>query len=135
MILLIMTLFSWRSATLDLSISNIKVAKGTLFVAVYNSQPNFLNVSKASLCQTFPITQTGKQNFKLPALSPGYYAICCFQDLNGNQRLDTNLFGVPTEPYGFSRNARPKFRAPVWDETCFEIKKDPIPVEIHIDSW
>ncbi len=131
----IITLFSWWIGTLDLTISNIKVAKGQLFVAVYNNKPDFLDVSKATSHHVFPISQTGKQNFKLPALSPGYYAICCFQDLNGNKRLDTNMFGVPTEPYGFSRNARPKFRAPVWDEACFEIKKDPIPVEIYIDSW
>lgn len=135
MILLIMTMFSWWSGALDLNISNIKVAKGTLFVAVYNNQLDFLNVSKASSLQTFPITQSGKQSFELPALTPGYYAICCFQDLNENKRLDTNLFGIPTEPYGFSRNARPKFRAPYWNETCIEIKSDQTPIEIYIASW
>jgi len=135
MILLIITLFSWWSTTLNLNISNIKVAKGTLFVAVYNNQPDFLNVSKASLLQTFPVTQSGKQSFKLPPLAPGYYAICCFQDLNENKRLDTNIFGVPTEPYGFSRNVRPKFRAPTWNEACIEIKNSQIPLDIYIDSW
>lgn len=31
-------------------------------------------------------------------------AVLVFQDLNGNQQLDKNLFGIPTEPYGVSNN-------------------------------
>lgn len=39
-------------------------------------------------------------------LPPGHYALAVFCDLNANSRLDRNLFGRPTEPYGFSREAR-----------------------------
>ena len=37
-------------------------------------------------------------------LPPGRYAIAVFQDLNGNGKLDASFFGVPKEPYGFSRD-------------------------------
>jgi ABC-type glutathione transport system ATPase component len=39
-------------------------------------------------------------------LAPGTYAVSAYQDLNGNQRLDANMVGMPTEPYGFSRDAK-----------------------------
>jgi uncharacterized protein (DUF2141 family) len=38
-------------------------------------------------------------------LPPGRYAIAAFQDINGNGALDTNLFGIPSEPYGLSNDA------------------------------
>ncbi|MCR6629512.1 MAG: DUF2141 domain-containing protein [Magnetospirillum sp.] len=41
----------------------------------------------------------------LAGLPPGRYAVAAFQDVNGNGRLDTNLFGQPVEPHGFSRKA------------------------------
>jgi uncharacterized protein (DUF2141 family) len=135
MFLWIMTLFLGWTDSFNLTLCDIKTAKGQLHVAVYDQKSAFLNVSKAYLTQTFPITQTGKQSFMLPKLAPGNYAICCFQDLNGNNQLDTNFFGVPTEPFGFSKNAHSKFRAPYWEEVCLSVTKDCKSVEIQIASW
>ncbi len=53
----------------------------------------------------------------LPAGKP--YAVAAFYDTNGNGRLDKNIFGAPTEPYGFSGNLRPLFRAPTFREASF----------------
>ena len=38
-------------------------------------------------------------------LPPGTYAIGIFHDVNLNNKMDNNLFGVPKEQYGFSNNA------------------------------
>ncbi len=58
-------------------------------------------------------------NISLPSDKP--YAIAAFYDVNGNGRLDRNIFGAPTEPYGFSGNVRPLFRAPSFREAAFRI--------------
>ena len=44
----------------------------------------------------------------------GVYGLAVFHDRNGNQILDRNLFGIPTEPYDFSRNYI-GFKAPSFD--------------------
>lgn len=50
--------------------------------------------------------QAGRAAVTFHDLPPGHYAIAAFQDGNGNERLDTNLFGVPNEPYGLSNDGR-----------------------------
>jgi uncharacterized protein (DUF2141 family) len=55
-------------------------------------------------------------------LPPGTYGISAFHDRNDNQKLDTNLIGVPVEDYGASNNARGVFGPPKFDDARFEYK-------------
>jgi len=57
---------------------------------------------------------------QLAELPHGKYAVSVFQDLNNNGKLDTNFLGIPTEPYGYSQNPRPRFRAATFEEAAFE---------------
>jgi uncharacterized protein (DUF2141 family) len=57
--------------------------------------------------------QGAVEDFAFADLAPGRYAVASYHDLNGNGRLDTGLFGLPSEPYGLSNEAgrygRPDF--------------------------
>jgi uncharacterized protein (DUF2141 family) len=57
-------------------------------------------------------------------LPAGSYAVSIVHDRNGNQRVDTNLVGLPTEPWGVSNNVRPSLRAPRFDEAAFKVPAD-----------
>jgi uncharacterized protein (DUF2141 family) len=61
------------------------------------------------------------QTFSLPK---GEYAVSIYHDLNRNDKLDKNIFGAPTEPYGFSRNFTPLVRAPKFDEVKINLAQD-----------
>ncbi len=50
---------------------------------------------------------------------PGTYAITAIHDLNDNGKLDKNFLGVPTEPYGFSNDARGTMSAPKFSAASF----------------
>jgi uncharacterized protein (DUF2141 family) len=50
-------------------------------------------------------------------------AISSYHDVNQNGWLDDNWFGVPTEPYGFSNNARGSFGPPKYEECIFDPTK------------
>jgi len=54
-------------------------------------------------------------------LSKGNYAIAVYHDENNNKKMDKNVFGAPTESYGFSNNVRPTFSAPSFDDCRFYI--------------
>jgi uncharacterized protein (DUF2141 family) len=58
---------------------------------------------------------------QLTELAPGRYAIAAFCDKNGNGTLDANFVGMPTEPYGFSRDARGVFGPPSWEDAAVEL--------------
>ena len=58
----------------------------------------------------------------LKDLKPGVYAIKTFQDENKDEKMDFDWFGIPTERFGFSNDAKPKFQQPSFDQAKFEIK-------------
>jgi uncharacterized protein (DUF2141 family) len=120
---------------LSISFTNIKEAKGSLYVGVYKSEADFMKEEKACLKKIIPVATAGNLDLDVSELGPGTYAISCFHDVNDNGKLDTNLLGIPSEPYGFSNNARPKFRAPNWSETKFEVKTGGSRISIRLEKW
>jgi hypothetical protein len=47
--------------------------------------------------------------------------VSAFLDENNNMKLDSNLFGLPTELYGFSRNARNPVGPPPFEAAAFRL--------------
>jgi len=56
------------------------------------------------------------------SIPDGTYAVAVFQDCNKDEKLNTNLFGVPVEPYGFSKNKYGTFSPPDFDDVSFDLK-------------
>ena len=135
-----MILLIWFSAFLygpevQVEFNNLREAKGDLYVAVYDRSETFLSLDRVHAKKIVPIRQTGTVRVSFGGLSSGKYAISCFHDLNGNGKLDTNLFGIPTEPYGFSNNVRPKFRAPNWMEAAFDLYPSGRDISVRLERW
>jgi uncharacterized protein (DUF2141 family) len=63
----------------------------------------------------------------------GKYAVAAFVDSNGNHLLDSNFIGKPTEPYGFSRDARNLFSAPSFEQADFEVASGSVTQLIHLE--
>ncbi len=55
-------------------------------------------------------------------LPPGLYAMKAFHDVDGDGRMNTNPFGVPTEPFAFSNNARGNMGPASWDRAKLMVK-------------
>ena len=53
------------------------------------------------------------------ALPEDMYAASAFHDEDDGGTLDTNLFGGPSEPFGFSNDARIRFGWPDFAEAAF----------------
>ncbi|MFN4080343.1 MAG: DUF2141 domain-containing protein [Saprospiraceae bacterium] len=112
---------------------------GDIRVAIYDSRGSYMN--EARMFRYFVLALDTRKDrvieLSLSDLPDGEYAFMCYQDKNRNGRLDRNVMGVPTEPYGFSRQARPKFRAPTWDEAKVQLSDfhGGNCVLIEIKSW
>lgn len=59
-------------------------------------------------------------------LPPGRYATVAFHDENGNEKLDRNFLGVPSEDFCFSRGATGGMGPPKFADAAFEVKKGPV---------
>jgi uncharacterized protein (DUF2141 family) len=64
-------------------------------------------------------------------LPAGPYAVTAFQDQNGNGKLDRNLMGIPTEPYGFSRDAASPMGPPSFPDAVIDLQADTT-ITIHL---
>lgn len=54
----------------------------------------------------------------------GAYAVSLFQDENGNGKFDRNPAGIPTERYGFSRDAMGRMGPPAFADARLELSAD-----------
>jgi len=120
---------------LQVNFSNLREAKGNLYVAVYDQEGKFLKTDQMRSNKIVSVAQKGSIKLSMGNFPPGQYAVSCFHDLNGNGKLDTNWAGIPTEPYGFSNNARPKFRAPKWAEAAFALSAAGGTIAVRLEEW
>jgi uncharacterized protein (DUF2141 family) len=112
-------LFAYPAAAGDLRVrvDGINFSSGTVLVGLYDSalsfdraialsdKDGFLNDPNRLVGTALRAGETRAASVVFSDLPPGTYAIIAFHDENGNGRLDKNFWGVPTEPYAFSRDA------------------------------
>ena len=120
--------------SLNINIENINPSKGQLMIAVYNSKQLYMKTEKAVSKQILKLNGKNTEFIQFKDLPMGEYSVAVIHDENNNGKLDTNIFGIPTEDYGFSNNIRPKFRAANWDETKFLMNKN-VGLNIKLDKW
>lgn len=77
-------------------------------------------------------SENGRVVVHVPDLPAGRYAVASFQDRNGNQRLDKTMIGQPTEPYGFSNDARGVMAPPAFDQAAFDVTGAPRAIAFHL---
>ncbi|WP_430815271.1 DUF2141 domain-containing protein [Carboxylicivirga sp. RSCT41] len=118
--LLVFTLFAFNnSITLTIKINQIENSDGHILMVVSDSDGNTIK-------EITQIIIDNQCTITLGQLKAGNYAFKYFHDANENQELDTNLFGIPKEGYGFSNNAKSTFGPPAFEKTVFSLQNDTI---------
>lgn len=79
-----------------------------------------------------PIPNSGVVKHTVNNLPSGTYTAACFHDENQNKELDTGMFGIPTEDYGFSNNARGTMGPPDLEDQQFQISGD-VTMDIRLE--
>ena len=123
-LLLIGLPLSGSADTLTVTVNNIKKA-GEIHVAVYDNAEAF-EADRGEKGGAAPGITEGTIEMVDPGsvpyvyeLPPGTYAIGIFHDVNLNNKMDNNFFGIPKEQYGFSNNARALFEPPNFEDAAF----------------
>ncbi|CAM3853195.1 DUF2141 domain-containing protein [Litorimonas haliclonae] len=108
------------AATLTINVSGFEVQEGNVMAALSDEAGYG---GKPLRGATEPVTgETVKLIFK--ELPVGTYAIRMFHDVNGDGEMNTNVFGIPTEPYAFSNNAAGTMGPAPWSKAKFEVTGD-----------
>lgn len=120
---------------LNIIITNIENGSGTLYVAILNSDKNWLKSDTDALPfgdVAQQVTSTDDLLISVGGLPPGKYAVSVFQDLDGNAELDTNFIGYPKEPFGFSAPMG-QFGPPDFNEAAIAISGGELSVEVSLN--
>lgn len=114
---------SSETNTLTIIITNIENIQGSLKLGVFNSSEGFLERDRAF--KTVSVKVKGNtQVVIIDDLPSGNYAISMYHDENSDEECNRNFMGIPTEPYAFSNNFRPKFSAPTFQDCEFQLTTD-----------
>lgn len=105
-------------ATLTIELTGL-APQGTVMLQVFDSEAGYQSGQGVAQARAEITGQTA--TLTIPNLAPGQYAVRLFHDTNGNGRMDTNPFGIPTEPFAFSNNARGQFGPARWADAAFEV--------------
>ena len=105
---------------IDLNVEGVPSNKGTICYAIYNDASSFLKLDKVFKSGSEKAIAE-KTTIKIKNLPEGDYAIAIFHDANGNEKLDTNMLGIPKEPIAFSKGKLKMFGPPKFEECVFTL--------------
>lgn len=97
------------AAEIIVDIRNTGEAQGRVYVALCGER-NFMR--QRCDYEVARAASSGATVVSFAGVPPGNYAISAFYDLNGNQKLDRNLWGAPKEPVAVSNHVNAKQAVP-----------------------
>jgi len=119
-----------NTTKLTIHIQGFENSKGTARVALINSKENY---GQDKPYKGFVTKITKNQAILIiPDLPRGEYAVKVFHDENENEQLDTRIFGIPAESYGFSNNARGTMGPPDYEKAVFLLDTPEKRIDIQI---
>lgn len=121
------------AADLTIHVGNVLPAGGVLRLGLYNEalypDDDSKPIAAADVPAIAPETVITLRN-----IPPGVYGILTFQDVNSNNKMDTNWIGLPLEPFGFSRDAKPFLSKPGFDDVKFTVTPGENVQTLHLQS-
>ena len=125
-------LSAWANAAeLTLEIDPVVATTGTLQIALYDNEAGFRKQAVRSL-KLAPVA--GLMKVVIDQLPPGDYAVMLFHDVNGNDKLDANLMGIPKEPWGGSVGSKAMFGPPSWNDARFALPEAGTTIRITLNN-
>lgn len=110
---------------LTLVIQGYEEQQGVTYLSLYDNADDFNNMNGKSVANLQHRLNGDSLKISFHDLKPGKYAVSLYHDANGNQTLDRNLLGIPSEQYGFSNNVG-AFGPAKFDKASFVLDENKI---------
>ncbi|MBW4453582.1 MAG: DUF2141 domain-containing protein [Nostoc indistinguendum CM1-VF10] len=117
---------------LTVEIDGLKSKNGQVCVSIFASSEGFPGDRDRGLQkQCTKITDTPLP-ITFENLKAGSYAVAVFHDQNNDGTLNSNVFGIPSEGFGFSSNPEIRTRAPKFSEAAFLVAGPDTNIQIQL---
>jgi len=114
---------------LQVTVTNIKGAKGDIIVGIFDSDEKFL---KEPLEGRMAKANGDSITVVFENLKPGKYAVSVLHDANKNKDLDKNKLGIPKEGFGFSNNVTGAIGPPSFERAIIDLTPEMKDLDIGI---
>ncbi|MDF5739793.1 MULTISPECIES: DUF2141 domain-containing protein [unclassified Nostoc] len=117
---------------LSIEIDDLKNKQGQVCVSIFASSEGFPSdrdrvlQKQCSKITDIPLSITFEN------LKAGSYAVAVFHDQNNDYTLNSNIFGIPKEGFGFSSNPEILTRAPKFSEAAFLVAGPDTNIQIQL---
>lgn len=123
-----------RAATLTVDIQSLRSVKGDVHITLCDNRKCYEQRKNWRDRKVIPVTDKAVQ-VSFENLTPGEYAIMVFHDEDQDSSFDKNFLGFPQEGFGFSRDARPVFDAPIYESVYLTLGSQNLQTEINMQYW
>lgn len=117
---------SAQQRTIEVRVENVRVGQGAVRVALFDAAGWLETAVAAEAAQ--PVARAVAVRLSAPA---GRYGVAVYQDVNGDGELNRGMFGIPSEPTGFSNDAPANFGPPRFADALLEPGAAPIVVRLR----
>lgn len=107
-------------ASLQVTFDGMKTPTGRVLAVLFDSEAAYGGQAGPVHALQLEIVD-GKAAATVAGLKPGRYALRAVHDVDGDGRMSTNPFGMPTEPFAFSNNAKGRMGPPAWEAAAFDV--------------
>ncbi len=113
------------AADLTVTIKGIQGNTGRLYVALHSdAMATEFPAESSRVSGIWRMVRGDTMRVVFADLPPGRYAVSAYHDADNDQRMNTNLLGVPTEAAGFSNDAAGMMGPPDFDDAAVVVDKD-----------
>lgn len=134
-LLFLCKLITAQESTLEVFVRNIRPGPGIVRMAICDHPDQFPD--NPTLFYNIPPKEIKDSTIKItiPGLKAGDYAITLLDDANGNEEMDTGMFGIPKEGFGFSNDIKPGRKPPPFEKCTFRVRKGANRLTIHMQYF
>lgn len=110
-----------QTGTVTVRIEGLHPATGRVLLNLFRTSDGFPSETTKALSTHTVQVRNQVVMLTLNNLPYGTYAIGFLHDADNDGELDTNFWGIPTEGYGASNNARGAMGPPKWEDAKFTL--------------
>jgi len=111
-----------QAADLTVTVENLQSDEGQVLLGLFESAASFpKQVARGQSVGAAQRDAGGKVRVVFAGLAPGNYAVSAFHDRDNSGKLNANMMGIPTEPYGFSGKPAGRMGPPAFNDAAIEV--------------
>ncbi len=131
-LMLLFSAFAFAQSPMTIKVEGLREAKGQLMVFVYDNADDFpTKRDRAKYSKKIPVSGASME-VVFDAVPAGTYGVAVYHDENMNDKMDRSWYGMPTEGYGASNDAKGSFGPPKFDDAKFDFNESYKSVKIII---